>query len=244
MSNLSFKQLARMNRSLNRRRRSNDRRQSVSTKVKKVRREVNSLKSLMEDRYSEQFSNTHVDIQHDTVAPYWNLFSLCNTVLGPASLNQRNGTKIRAKKLELRINIIQDPASILENRVRVIIFWGKNVNTLAPAATQVYDMSQTVPTLTYSFPNIEYMDSYKIIFDRTYLLKPATFDTLTTTTIPASLNINRVFRLKKVIRYALGNGTGTFADILNNGLYLAFTCSTGTAPPEFIFSSRVTYQDA
>lgn len=180
--------------------------------------------------------------------PAWLIYNLNSTTLGPAQNGQRVGTQVRNRKLELRLAFQSQTANIVDNRIRMIIFWFKNANTLQPTQNQMFDLA-VVTYSSYAPFNNQYEENFKILYDKTFCLKPLDWNG-TTTTIGDRILLTKKIDLSNVkTRYITGNGAGTYQDIVDNSLFIAFMTSSssgaaGVNNPSVEFGSRLFYVDA
>lgn len=220
----------------------------VTVVDKSLDRRVKKLESEVEWKYTDVNNAGYVVIPAESAgAPYWDIYCLNPSVLGTAQAGQRVGTQIDTKMLLVRISNQGQPLNIIDNRVRIVIFWYKNSNTLLPVATQLFDLS-SLARPTYAFYNDQYKESFKVIYDETHELKPLDWNG-TTTTIGDQVSINKIFKLGRKVKYILGAGAGTYADILDNSLYIAAMTSAnsgaaGANNPQWFFNSRCYYVDS
>lgn len=224
-------------------------RRKVSPKTavdKNLARRITRLEQAEEVKYTDTY-NTYTTIPVETT-PAWTVTCLNTSVLGTAQAGQRVGTQTINKELKFRISLQQRTANIPDNRVRIVVFWYKNANTLLPIPAQFFDLAASGAP-TYSFINEQYKDSFQLLYDRTVELKPLDWDG-TVTTIGDQVSINKTIKLKnKRSRFILGAGAGTFADILDNALYIAFMTSAssgaaGVNNPQQQLSARCFYTDS
>lgn len=212
---------------------------------KSLARRIKSLENAEEVKYTDFVQNT-TTIPNEVAGTPWLLNNINPTILGTAQAGQRIGTQIVNKKVSFRLSFRSNTANIVDNRVRIVMFWYKNANAQLPVANIVFDT--TVSTLTYAFINEQYKDSFQIIYDRTLELKPLDWDG-TTATIGDQISINKTINLRnKRTRYILGAGAGSYADIVDNSLWIAYMTSAnsgaaGINNPVAITSTRVFYVD-
>jgi len=213
---------------------------SLANRIKKIEKEV-------EWKYTDYFAG-YTPIPHEGTGgnPSWLVQCINTSVLGASQAGQRIGTQITAKALHVRCSLQQQPSNILDNRVRCVIFWYKNSNTLLPVPNQLFDGALAPPT--FAFYNDQYKESYKVIYDETFEMKPLDWNG-TTTTIGDQISLNRSFKLGRHVKYILGTGAGTYADILDNSLYIAFMTSANSGAmavnnPQVVISTRCYYVDA
>lgn len=209
-------------------------------------RRVRKLEVDQEWKYTDVFQvNQLIPLE---TTPAWVLFCLNNSVLGTAQSGQRIGTQIDNKYLILRMSIHQNVLNIVDNRVRVIVFWYKNANSASPVPQWVFDLGGPCNAPTYAFYNDQYKESFKMLYDETHELKPLDWNG-TTTTIGDQISINKTFRLGRKTRYVLGGGAGTYADILDNSLWIGVMTSANSGAaqiynPFTTISTRTYYVDS
>jgi len=219
----------------------------VTAVDKSLARRIKKLEDQEEVKYTNLFQG-YTTIPLESTAPYWVINVLNNAVQGTGQDGNRVGTQLTCKKLSLRLSFLQNTANVTDNRVRIVLFWNKNANSILPTAPQLFDLSYASVPPTYAYFNEQFKDSFQVLYDRTIELKPLDWNG-TTTTIGDQITINKSFNLhNKRVRYVNGAGAGTYLDILDNALYLAVMTSAasgaaGVNNPQFICSSRMWYVD-
>lgn len=209
-------------------------------------RRIRKLEIDQEWKYTDVFqANQLIPLE---TTPAWVLFNLNSSVLGTAQSGQRIGTKIDNKLLLLRMSIHQNVLNITDNRVRVVVFWYKNSNSLSAVPQWLFDLGGPCNAPTYAMYNDQYKDSFKVISDELHELKPLDWNG-TTTTIGDQISINKAFRLNRTTKYVLGGGAGTYVDILDNSLWIAVMTSANSGAaqiynPFTTISTRTYYVDA
>lgn len=213
---------------------------------KSLDRRIKKLEKEQEVKYADVFI-ANVTIPNET-GPTWLLYNLNSTTLGPAQNSQRVGTQCINQKLALRLAFQSQTLNIVDNRVRMVVFWFKNANTLAPNPSQLFDLA-VITAPTYAPYNDQYADSFKVLYDKTFILKPLDWNG-TTTTIGDRINLTKEIKLwNRRTRYNTGAGAGTYVDIIDNSLFIAFMTSSnsgaaGVNNPSVEFGSRCFYVDA
>lgn len=215
---------------------------------KSLARRIRHLENQEEVKYSETV-RTYTTIPNEVVAPLWLLNCVNTSTLGTAQAQQRVGTQIINKKLKLRMSLLQNTLNIADNRVRLMVFWYKNANTLLPTPNQLFDLGGLQASSTFAFLNDQYKESFQVLYDRTFELKPLDWNG-TTTTIGDQISINKTINLSnKKTRYVTGAGAGTYVDIVDNSLWVAAmtSASSGAAQiynPLWTLSARCFYVDS
>lgn len=209
---------------------------SLSKRIKKIESEV-------ERKYFDFSSGGYQNLV--TEASGNMTFACLNTPIQGAGQLSRLGTEIMMDKLRVRLSFKSLSTTLTESRIRFMIFWYKNQNTLVPTAGQVLDL--TLPAITFAFMNQYFDDSFKILMDKTFVILPAT--NLTATTVVPGIRIfDFDMSVKRKTKFAPGAGTGPSgapADISDNGLWIAFSTSTAAGQePQFDLSTRVFFTDA
>lgn len=162
----------------------------------------------------------------------------------------RIGDNVKITSIQFRGRLTSAIALLGTSRPRVIIFWDKQANGAAPAATDLLDNS-VITRLTDSPYNHDYIERFDILYDKTWVIDSnavADFDPATGTTstvMPKSVKINKYKKLQRKVNYGLGNA-GTVADISHNSLYLMLISetATGSNPPTAFMGIRINYRDA
>jgi len=213
---------------------------------KSLARRISTLEKSEEVKYTDLFVVQEL-IPLETT-PNWALHCLNTGVQGTASAGQHVGTTVSMKKLFLRMSFKTATANIVDNRVRILVFWVNNPETILPNPNQMWDLS-VVTAPTYAPFNEQYKKSFSILYDRTIELKPLDWNG-TTTTIGDQISINKIIPLKnRKTRYVAAAGGGTFADIIDNALYIAVVTSANSGAaqvnnPFWNLGSRAYYTDA
>lgn len=207
---------------------------------------IKRLENQEEVKYTDVFQGyTTIPIES---TPAWSAVCLNTSVLGSGQNGQRVGTQTINKKLMFRLSFLQNTANTVDNRVRIVVFWYKNANTLLPIPAQYFDLTTTTGP-SYAFVNEQYKDSFQTLYDRTIELKPLDWNG-TTTTIGDQISINKTIKLRnKRSRFLVGAGSGTYQDLVDNALYIAVMTSAasgvaGANNPMWTLSSRCFYVDS
>lgn len=215
---------------------------NLDRRIKKIEQEV-------EVKHVATVTNV-LAIPFDGANPYWGLLCVNPLSIGVGN-GLRIGTDVTSKMLQIRLRISGDSLSPTDGRVRIVIFWYKNARLGQPNPAQLFELgaANIVPPITFAFKNTEYEDNFKVIYDRTHVLKPLDWNG-TTTVIPEIFDINKGFRLGRKVKYDPVTTAGTFADITDNSLWISFTTSlnsaayAGAAQPTITASARFHYTDA
>lgn len=214
---------------------------------KQIVRRLSKIEAAAEWKYSDTFLGTTLIPWEGAAPTSWVLQCLNTSTLGTAQNNQRVGTQVDNKRLDVRISLRTQPLNIGDCRIRVTFFWMKNSNSASPTVPQLFD-GTLISGSTYNFYNDTYKDTYKIIWDKLFELQPLDWNG-TTTTIGDQESLNKSFRLSRRSRYVTGVGAGTYVDILDNALYMAVSTSAnsgvaGVNNPVIDMSTRCWYTDS
>jgi len=166
--------------------------------------------------------------------------------------NQRNGDKVYARALHVRLGIqcnfpsVGAPANSFVN-ARVIVFQYKNSDSTPTASQMFLNGGGAVTVNTFSARNIDYMSQYVVLYDkvvqvRGWINTPG--GTFAGVAVPD--NYMRYMRFRVPLKYAdkqLKYQAGTTN--CNNGLWLLVLSdqSTVTNNPTYTFDSNFTYTD-
>lgn len=219
----------------------------VTAVDKRLARRIKRLEDDVEIKYSDTYQ-AYTTLPVETT-PAWNINCLNTAVLGTSQVNQRVGTQTINKSLEIRMSVASQTANIVDNRVRIVVFFYKNSNTLLPVPGQLFDLSTGAGAPSFAHYNEQYKDSFEVLYDRTIELKPLDWDG-TTTTIGDQISINKRISLKnRRSRFVIGAGAGTYADLVDNGLFMAIMTSAnsgaaGVNNPRALISTRCFFTDS
>lgn len=157
--------------------------------------------------------------------------------------NQRIGNKCVLTNLNFHGQftlLTQAAASVVGDKIRWIVFVDRQANGAVPAA--IADLIQTMPGATTdvnSFRNMDNVDRFVILKDKTY--------TLNQTTQSGSLGSNvvtREIKMNKKVNIPLefSSTTGAITEIRSNNV-LALIISLGNNLTQFAGTSRVKFSD-
>lgn len=214
---------------------------------KNLDKRIKKIEGDVEHKYIDTTLTAPQVIPEDITPTYWVSYCLNNSQQGLDVTNKRIGTQIVTKYINIRYNVKQSSTVVAgsgDNTVRVVIFWYKNSVSLAPAPNQFFELGGAYSAVNSVFAqyNNQYRDSYKILYDRIHIMKPLDWDG-NTTIVPDIYHKNLTLRLGRKVRYVEGVGAGTFADILDNSLWIAVMTGTALNRPSFYMASRVFYTD-
>lgn len=150
----------------------------------------------------------------------------------------RNADETMFTSLQLRGYVVSDTDQVNGIICRVIVFWDKHPNGVAPTAANLLDNS--VITLLVNSPyNSDFYKRFKILYDRRFTLNPNSAATTTpasgvvAATVPITVPFEHRKQFNRQSNYGLGNA-GTIADIARGACYILLLSSTtvagGTAP--------------
>lgn len=219
----------------------------ISAIDRSLLRKVRKLEGEREMKYSDNYlAATTIPFEGAGVNS-WILQLLNPSTLGTSQANQRVGTQTDNKRLDIRLSLRSQTANIIDNRVRVLIFWMKNSNGNSATTPTLFDDALIANGGTYQPLNEQFKDTYKVVYDRLFELKPLDWNG-TTTTIGDQISLNKSIKLGRKSRFALGAGTGTYTDVLDNALYMAVLTSSnsgvaGVANPLLTCYTRCWYFD-
>lgn len=216
---------------------------------KQLDKKIKKMQSDVELKYKDVYSTQDMTDAGTLV--------LLNAVVRGAEPVQRIGNTIRATSLQIRGQISTDlvDTGLAAIRTRVIVFWDKQANGIAPtligasSTASVLDTT-TVTDATLAPYNHNMVDRYKILMDKHIMLVPKVvgdFDPATGVTTfygQISIAMNSHIKLSRKIRYDESNN-GNITDIMTNSLYIGLLSDRAAAAtnPFLEFGSRMYYKD-
>lgn len=173
--------------------------------------------------------------------------NLLNGVVQGTTETTRLGEEIKPTSLQLRGTIFgTTSATQADFEVRIIVFWDRQSNGVAPTAAQLLDL--TTITQAYHAPyNRDYQERFTVLWDHNIHNQFNTWTGSGTVLAATSKGYSKYIKLNRKVMYGLANG-GTIADIATNSLYLLTTQSTaaGTGSPvaaQHVYGARVNFRD-
>ena len=169
----------------------------------------------------KQYGSVHILASNSSV---WSVpQSLCNIAYG-GGLAQRDGERIRVKRLHVRIQLYrnQDPSIT----VRCVIFSIKKDAT--PSVSELFNGGGGI--LMLDFRNEEFLHEYDVIRD----FKMTVSDTVHSTYKDIFIKLNHLIHYNGINANDVGQG----------GIYITLTTDSSTFPyAQFNFAARLIYQD-
>lgn len=156
---------------------------------------------------------------------------LLNGVIQGSDATNRIGRKINLKSIYVRGTWWAGPTSTSGAPLRVIIFYDKQANAAAPAATDLLLASDfTSPN------NLNNRDRFVVIADQVLSTISNTGDPTTTMECYKKINLETLFN---------SGNAGTIGDITSGSLWIMFAQSgqLGTANGQFVYRARVRFDD-
>ncbi len=143
--------------------------------------------------------------------------------------NSRDGAQVRAKSLEFSA-LINFNSSGSKTNVRLMLVWDKQTNQ---AIYGISDLLQdvTVSDVMVTPYNLDNKFRFSVIYDRRFNL----------TTAKTSINIKRVFRFNKILRYDAS--TPSIADLTSNSLSLVQWSNEAVNEPNISTFCRLRFVD-
>lgn len=210
-------------------------------KIKNVERHVKKIINQEELNHVDTFVNGVALVSDPGTA---NTILLNPLVQGDTNVT-RSGDEVVYTSIQVRGIAIQDPDNVLGTECRIIVFWDKFPNGVAPTAATLLDNS-VITQLTESPYNSDYYKRFKIILDRRFVLNANVGVQSPVTSVEGKI-VSFDFRkqMQKKSNYGLGNA-GTIADIARGACYLLLlsqgTTAGGLAPLARI-GIRMIYKD-
>lgn len=157
-------------------------------------------------------------------------FILLNGMTRGDDNNQRIGREVLMRSVLLSYSIAVNTVSGLDVRVRVMIVYDRQTNTLAPVITDILNSSNVV-----SIRNLSNVRRFSILYDVVHVLNSYIE--------PFGQLYRKYYRhLNHPVVYNSGNA-GTVADIVTGSLYLVAFCSTAVDSPTISYAARIRYTD-
>lgn len=139
--------------------------------------------------------------------------TLCDALAPGTAANQRIGMKVAIRSIELRVWLMNNAATGVEQAVRVMLFWDRQANGAIPAAVTdiIIAASPIAPR------NLANRRRFKIIKDKVFTIGSCA----ATTGSPTSRTYKNYIKFKKpvIVEYNAGVA-GNIADISSNSLYM------------------------
>lgn len=221
-----------------------DAKQNVAIKnlQKKVRRINNEIEVKWKD--------TQVDVQ--AMTPVAVPVLLNPLVQGDTSIT-RTADTIKATSIQMRGSVLLDADNLSGNICRVIIFWDRQPNGVAPVFSDVLDTT-TITSATsntiYAPYNLKNAPRFKILYDKAKAINVMQDLTTAAGTVVSAVPCTSSYWKAKIplnreCNYGLGNA-GTIADISSNALFVLLLSDIPAAsqPPNFTGGFRFLFHDA
>lgn len=183
------------------------------------------------------FASTAINVAGG-FTPSWNLIPQGTTK------NTRIGNKCTITNINVHgflVTASQLVPNILGDKIRWIVFVDRQANGAVPAA--ISDLIQTMPGATtdiHSFRNMDNVDRFVILKDKTYVLNQGTQN--------ANLGSQQFIREIKMnkkcnIPLEFSSTTGAITEVRSNNVMCLFINTTGNGFTSFAMTSRVKYSD-
>lgn len=209
----------------------------LNKKIKRLQRDE-------EVKFEEQ-AKVLEEVTNSQVAPYFNPLNL---ILQGDSNRQRNGNEIRATSLLFKYTFYNKPAVTTATDVvcRVMLFWDRQANGANPGiiggdSTNALLTNTLITEPTLMYRNINYLKRYKVLYDRSHVLKIGAFGSANVT---AEIHKTVRVRLNRYIKY--DDTAASVAAIATNSLWMAaFTDKpSGDEAPYIDWTARIYFKDA
>lgn len=166
---------------------------------------------------------------------------------------QRIGNKARATSLHFRMQWISNNAMLAPTYCRLIVFWDKQSDGVAPpiyvSGNPSALLDDTIPVLPSVLPyNHNAVQRYRVLYDKTIVLNPQVAlsqtnvtPSVTTAVIPVAERLQKKFQLSTILKYS---GTSSIiTDAESSALFALFLSDTNTNIPTILWGSRLYYKD-
>lgn len=182
----------------------------------------------------------HVDIFINNVAMLSNPSTAQTILLNPLQQgnnnDQRVGDEVMFTSIQIKGYVLSDKDAVSGGQeCRIIAFWDKSPNGVAPTAANLLDNSVIIDYVNAPY-NQNYYTRFKILYDKRFNLNAqlgATYTTGATDTLtsvyPVTMSLEFRKSFNKKTNYGLSN-MGTIADIARGACYLLIlsTVASGT----------------
>lgn len=179
--------------------------------------------------------------------------SLVNIAAGDAG-NERNGNKIQAKKITLRMKVAVDPNSDSTNAnivadahtFRVFMAVDTQINGATPTFDQIFQNSPNNDAQEYDFNKLSSTGRFKVLLDK-FITVPPSYVVHDGSNFHAYGNnkfFKKTFPLDLAIRYS--DNSNNISAIQKNNIFLiimADASSTTFTKMKFAFRSRLRFKD-
>lgn len=174
---------------------------------------------------------------------------LLNGMVTGTDSNERIGDEVRATSIQWRMNFSSDPTGTIPVAVRMILFWDKQANGLAPViaggggATSLLDTT-TVTDLLLAPYNHESSDRFRVLYDKTFTLEPYALAVGGGAAMQRYITMHKKINLSRRVKY--DGDTAAFTDVVTNSLWFTFMSDIAAAGinPQVEFGSRFYFKDS
>lgn len=211
-----------------------------------IKKQLREVKGAVELKYLDTYIN---DPEIDTTG---SLFLLNGIAVGDTQIT-RTGGQIKLTSLQFRLSFIMPNDLISYAGVRVIVFWDRQANGLAPLVAD--NPLAGIPALLnnavilslleapYQYENI---DRFHVLYDKRMAMNPQvvlnTTAGLTDQLVPSEFFINKYIKLNRTTKY---DSTGNVIDDINtNSLYMLVLTDVAANQPGVIGGTRIYFRDA
>jgi len=194
-------------------------------------------------RTAEELKFLDTDIATTNVATTGTILGTLNQVPQDDGMSGRTGRKITIKSISVHGTVNSDAAVLIYSRCRCIVYIDKQANgAVATAATilQTTDID--------SFRNMENIERYTFLYDKTFILQPQAVTAFTVGTGVTTAMSSRLapFRLNKKcnipIIYDASAATGAIGTIRSNNIGMLFI-GENIAAVDIQGLARIRYSD-
>ncbi len=151
--------------------------------------------------------------------------------------DQREGVRITAKHLELRINLISVATQASHQHVRFVVWKDRQQRASTGAVwTDVFESASVV-----SAQNIDKYSRFSLLYDRTFTLRQVQNGVIANQNIPGKQYIVIQIPLK---RLTIGYNGASGTNIEKSGLYLGYITDVGSNQPVFNYHLELKFTDS
>lgn len=195
----------------------------------------------------------------DSVAPFtlgttYSVSSFACLIGGGSSEEQRVGNQISPTSISLRFRLLKNTSRLVDEQVRFLLFWDKQVNGAAPTvmgAGGVLDNS-VITNPIFAPHNFDTNKRYTILKDKVYRLPAGSCPITITNNTSATASVTQTTqtskyvkiykKLGRVVKY-IDNGN-TITSLVTNGLYMAWCSDASSNGADCEFGAIMYFRDA
>ncbi len=220
---------------MSRRRRKTVRRKRIFRKGKGLAKRVNRIENTLKKAEFKQLQIDATLEADNTLTTVTNVHHLTIIPQGDAN-NQRIGKECILKSLHIKGVFFNDAGSHV-GRIRILVFWARDVNGVLPLLSDVLDDVVTIKHLAHRNPNTK--NDFVVHYDKTFEVSDYITGEHRSMTLPPFYK-----KLNHKITWSTADTAGTIGTARDGHWFLAATCRTSAAvAPDLQYNSQVFYQD-